>query len=73
MNDNVYVFFNNLSRRFGAVFSSPTDLTAIREFKMRVEDPAKFIDYSLFRLGAVNITTGAFTACDLTEIQIGDK
>lgn len=60
MKNNIYVLYNNLSKRYGDVISSPTDeycRQKIQNSLMSNKD-INLLEYELCRIGSINIETG---------------
>lgn len=71
MSDFVYVIYNRLSRRYGSVFSSATNATAIRyflEYLKRFEDNPD--DYELCSFGRFDIETGNLINLPLVRVDM---
>lgn len=54
MKNYIYVMFNNLSNRYESVMSFPSDAMALHRLSTNVDKK----EYSLCRIGSINIETG---------------
>lgn len=70
MKNNLYVLLNNLSGRYGDVYAFPTDAFAVSRLTTYLRDGQKvdLKEFSLFRSGTVDITTGVIEGTPLTPI-----
>ncbi len=54
MKNYIYVIYNNLSNRYESVMSFPSDAMALHRLSSNVDKK----EYSLCRIGSINIETG---------------
>lgn len=59
MKNYVYVIFNNLSARYESVMSFPSDSMALHRLSSNIDKK----EYSLCRVGSIDIETGVVEAC----------
>lgn len=67
MKNNLYVVYNNLSRRYGDVFCSPTDEFAGRQMANVFNSPNSVYtreETEVCRVGVIDIESGVVIACD---------
>ncbi len=67
MKNNVYVFYNNLSRRYGDVFCAPTDEFAGRQIALMFQNPNCTVrreETEVCRVGTIDVETGVVISSD---------
>lgn len=67
MKNNVYVFYNNLSRRYGDVFCAPTDEFAGRQIALMFSNPNCTVrreETEVCRVGTIDVECGVMIASD---------
>lgn len=67
MKNNVYVFYNNLSRRYGDVFCAPTDEFAGRQIALMFCNPNCTVrqeETEVCRVGTIDVESGVMIASD---------
>lgn len=63
MKDKVYCLYDRLSNRYGSVFSSPTDATAIRSAQIQFKQMnIKADEFDLCCVGEIDLTSGVMTS-----------
>lgn len=59
MKNNIYVLYNNLSKRYGDVICSPTDEFCRQVVQKGLSSPdINLLEYELCRIGSIDIETG---------------
>lgn len=60
MKNNLYVIYNNLSKRYGDVIASPTDeyCRQVVQRGLTSNQDVNLLEYELCRVGSINVETG---------------
>lgn len=71
MTNNVYVIYNNLSRRYGDVMAYPSDAYASQRMAEIIQRGAMpYKETELCRVGTVDVDSGVITPCDPIRVAI---
>lgn len=71
MNNNVYVLYNTLSKRYGEVMAFPSDSFALKRI-METLTPDKLSEFELCRIGSIGLETGVVTPIDIVRVAWPD-